>query len=119
MITIKFYMDNRGGIHLALRGHAGAAPKGQDLICAACTTLAYTAGQAVHSMNAQGKLAKPPRINIREGRAAIVATPKEETAAELLTAFRTVQCGAQVLAHNYPRYVRLEQLHIDTSGSST
>ena len=111
MIEIKFYTDTRGGIHMTLRGHAGAAPKGEDLVCAACTTLAYTAGQAAQDLKAQGKLTKPPKIKICKGAATIVATPKEGAVTEVLTMFRTVQCGAQVLAHNYPRYVRLQMLH--------
>lgn len=111
MIEIKFYSDNRGGIHLTLRGHAGAAPKGEDLICASATTLAYTAAQAVQLMDGQGKLMKKPKIKIRKGRATIIATPKESAVTEALTMFRTVQCGAQVLAHNYPKYVQLKPLH--------
>lgn len=111
MIEIKFYSDRRGGIHLTLRGHAGAAPKGEDLICAACTTLAYTAAQAVKDMYVLDKLIKPPKINIRRGKAKIIATPKEESLAEAMLAFRTVQCGAKVLAHNYPKHVRLETMH--------
>ena len=114
MIEIKFYTDSRGGIHMTLRGHAGAAPKGEDLICAACTTLAYTAGQAIQDLNTQGKLMKPPKIRICKGAAAIVATPKESAVTEALTVFRTVQCGARVLAHNYPQYVRLQMLHTKT-----
>ncbi|MBQ5642277.1 MAG: ribosomal-processing cysteine protease Prp [Bacteroidaceae bacterium] len=111
MIEIKFYSDSRGGIHMTLHGHASAAPKGEDLICAACTTLAYTAAQAVKDMYVLGKLIKSPKIKIRRGKAKIIATPKEESLAEALQVFRTVQCGAKVLAHNYPKYVRLEMMH--------
>ena len=111
MIEIKFYTDIRGGIHLTLRGHAGAAPKGEDLICAACTTQAYTAGQAVQEMDTLEKLMKRPKIRIQKGRATIVATPKENAVAEAMTVFRTVQCGARVLAHNYPKYVQLHTMH--------
>ena len=119
MIEIKFFMDSRGGIHMTLRGHAGTAPKGEDLVCAACTTLAYTAAQAVQDMNTFGKLVKPPKINIRKGRATIIATPKQNAVTEALTAFRTVQCGIRVLAHNYPKHVRLEPLRINNLESST
>jgi uncharacterized protein YsxB (DUF464 family) len=111
MIEIKFYSDSRGGIHLTLHGHSGASPLGEDLICAACTTLAYTAAQAVKEMNAGGQLIKPPKINIKRGKAKIIATPKKESLGEAMAAFHTVQCGAKVLAHNYPKYVRLEMMH--------
>lgn len=119
MIEIKFYMDNRGGIHMTLRGHAGTAPEGEDLVCAACTTLAYTAAQAVQDMNTLGKLMKPPKINIQRGRATIIATPQENAAAETLTVFRTVQCGARVLAHHYPKHVQLKTLCINNLESPT
>jgi uncharacterized protein YsxB (DUF464 family) len=119
MVEIKFFYDNRGGIHLTLRGHAGAAPKGEDMICAACTTLAYTAAQAVQFMKGQGKLAKNPKISIAEGKATIIATPKKDAEAELLMAYWTVQCGAHVLSHNYPKHVRLEPLRINRLDSST
>lgn len=113
MIEIKFYSDSRGGIHLTLRGHAGLAPKGEDLVCASATTLAYTAAQAVQFMDRQGKLAKKPKISIREGRATIIATPTKDAEAELLMVYWTIQCGAHVLAHNYPKHVRLEPLRIN------
>lgn len=119
MIEIKFYYDHRGGIHLTIRGHAGAAPKGEDLICAACTMLAYTAAQAVQFMDQQKKLNQKPKIDIRKGRATVIATPTKDTEAELMMAFWTVQCGAHVLAHNYPRHVRLNPLHINNLESST
>ena len=112
MIEIKFFIDKRGSIHMTLRGHASTAPKGEDLVCAACTTLAYTAAQAVQDMNTLDKLVKPPKINIRKGCATIIATPKEDAVAEALMTFRTVQCGARVLAHNYHKHVRLEPLNI-------
>ena len=119
MIEIKFFVDRCGGIHMTLRGHAGAAPRGEDLVCAACTALAYTAAQAVQDMHTLGKLVRPPKISIRKGRATIIATPEENAVAEALAAFRTVQCGARVLAHNYPKHVRLEQLRINILDSST
>lgn len=108
MVTVKFYTDNRGGIHLTIRGHAGAAAVGNDLICASVTTLAYTAAQAVQFLYEQGKLLKKPKIHIREGSATVIATPKKEAEAETLMVFWVAQCGAHVLSHNYPQYVRLE-----------
>ena len=113
MITAKFYQKpTRGSIHMTLKGHADAAPKGEDLICASATMLAYTVAQAVQFMNEQGKLKKKPKIKIKNGEATIIATPTEEAYAETLHTFWVAQCGVHVLAHNYPQNVKLEHLTV-------
>ncbi len=109
MITAKFWKDEKS-IHMTLRGHAGAAPKGEDLICASATMMAYTIAQVVEFMHKQGKLVKKPKIRISQGRATIIATPTEDGYAECLHTFFVAQCGVQVLAHNYPQYVKLALL---------
>ena len=111
MITAKFYLKpSNGSIHMTLKGHADAAPKGEDLICASATMLAYTVAQAVQFMFEQGKLKKKPKISLKEGSATIVATPNEDDYAEALHTFWVAQCGIHVLAHNYPQNVKLEHL---------
>lgn len=95
---------------MTLKGHSEAAPKGEDLICSAATMLAYTVGQAVQFMYVSDKLKKKPKIRIKDGEATIIATPKEDAYAETLLAFWVAQCGAHVLANNYPENVKLEHL---------
>ena len=113
MITAKFYLKpSNGSIHMTLKGHADAAPKGEDLICASATMLAYTVAQAVQFMFEQGKLKKKPKISLKEGSATIVATPNEDDYAEALHTFWVAQCGIHVLAHNYPQNVKLEHLKV-------
>ena len=61
MITARFYRKpSNGSIHMTLKGHADAAPKGEDLICASATMLAYTVAQAVQFMFENNKLKKKP-----------------------------------------------------------
>lgn len=113
MITAKFYLKpSNGSIHMTLKGHAKAAPYGEDLICASATMLAYTVAQAVQFMHEQGKLKKKPKISLREGSATIIVTPNEEDYAEALHTFWVAQCGINVLAHNYPQNVKLEHLTV-------
>ena len=113
MIQAKFYQKpSTGSIHMTLKGHARAAPEGEDLICASATILAYTVAQAVQFMQEQGKLKKQPKIKIRDGEATIIATPTEEGYAECLHTFWVAQCGVHVLAHNYPQNVKLEHLKV-------
>lgn len=113
MITIRFYTKpGEGSIHMTLKGHSEAAPKGQDLVCAAATMLAYTAAQAVQFLQEQDKLKKKPRISVHDGSAVVIATPKEDAYAEALCAFWVAQCGAHVLARNYPQQVTLEHMTV-------
>ncbi len=113
MIMARFYQKpSNGSIHMTIKGHAQAAPKGEDLICASATMLAYTVAQAVQFMHEQGQLKKKPKIAIKDGEATIIATPKEESYAEALHTFWVAQCGIHVLAHNYPQNVKLEHLTV-------
>lgn len=111
MITARFYQKtSNGSIHMTLKGHAEAAPAGEDLICSAATMLAYTVAQAVQFLHEQGKLKKKPKIHIKDGEATIIATPTEDAYAEVLLTYWVAQCGVHVLAHNYPQNVKLEHL---------
>lgn len=108
MITARFYLKpSQGSIHMTLKGHAGAAPKGEDLICAAATMVAYMAAQAVQFLWQEGKLKKKPKIHITDGEATVIATPTEDGYAEALHTFWVCQCGIHVLCHNYPHGVEL------------
>lgn len=116
MIEARFYQKpEKGSIHMTLKGHAAAAPKGEDLICASATMLVYTLAQAVQFLAEQGKLTIPPKIEIAEGNARIIATPNADGYADVLYAFWFAQCGIHVLAHNYPRHVRLDHFR-DVKG---
>lgn len=113
MVKIHFWQEpDKGSIHLKVQGHAGLAPRGEDLVCASATMLVYTVAQALVFMHEQGQLEEKPRIKIREGKAVVVAKPKEAYFAEVLHTFWVAQCGAHVLACNYPEAVSLNHLKV-------
>ena len=113
MITVRFYQKpSNGSIHMTMKGHANAAPKGEDLVCASATMLAYTVAQAVKFLDEQGMLKKKPKISLKEGSATIIATPTEDGYAPVLHTFWVAQCGIHVLQHNYPQNVQLEHLKV-------
>ena len=113
MIEVKFWKNKeRGTVHMTMKGHAGTAPKGEDLVCAAATMLAYTLAQTMQFYSETQKLARKPNIRLEDGNAYVVVTPKEEDYAEVLHSFWVVQCGIHVLAHNYPEAVRLGHLTV-------
>jgi len=113
MIKIHFWQEkDKGSIHMKVKGHADTAPKGADLVCASATMLVYTVAQALVFMYEQGQLEKKPHIKIREGKAVVAATPKEDFFAEALHTFWVAQCGAHTLARNYPEAVSLNHLTV-------
>lgn len=108
MIDMKFFRQpSDGSIHLEFRGHAATAPKGEDLVCAAATMVAYTAAQAVQFLYEQGKLKSQPKICLEDGFASVIAIPKKETTAETMLVYWVAQSGAYVLRCNYPHSVEL------------
>lgn len=112
MVKISFWRDEScGAICMKVHGHANTAPKGADLVCASATMLVYTVAQAIRFMHEQGQT-EPPRIKIREGKAKVSVVPKEDYYAEVLHTFWVAQCGAHVLARNYPDNVSLNHLKV-------
>ena len=113
MVKVHFWRDpDKNSICMKVSGHAGTAPKGQDLVCASATMLVYTVAQAMTFMHEQGQLAEKPRIKIREGKASVSVVPKDDYYAEALHTFWVAQCGAHVLSKNYPEAVSLNHLMV-------
>jgi uncharacterized protein YsxB (DUF464 family) len=111
MVKIHFWQEQeKGTIHMKVKGHANTAPYGEDLVCSAATMLVYTVAQAASFMHEQGQLEEKPRVMIRDGKSILVVKPKEEFFAEALHTFWVAQCGAHVLAKNYPDHVALNHL---------
>ena len=108
MIQATFESDAATGIlSLTVTGHAGAAEKGQDIVCASASILTYTVAQIAQFMYKQKQLKKRPRIKIESGDAHVVVKPKDDFYAEAMHTFFVAQVGYSLLAHNYPDYVGL------------
>ena len=111
MIHTVFYQKD-GTVCMQMQGHAKTAPKGEDLVCAAATTLAYTLAQAVQFLYEQGRLEAQPKIQIEDGYAFVSASPNGDSLAETLMVFWVSQVGAYVLEHNYPQAVCLMPMEV-------
>lgn len=108
MIKATFHCDNESGtLSLIVKGHAGAAAAGQDLVCASASILVYTAAQVAQLMYRQRKLKNRPRIRLDGGNARIVVRPKCGYFHEAIHSFSVVQVGFSLLAANYPDFVGL------------
>jgi uncharacterized protein YsxB (DUF464 family) len=108
LITATFTADKESGsIILRLTGHAGAAQKGHDVVCAGASMLAYTLAQVLTFMYEESSLHKRPHLKLDEGDTLIVAKPVTGRYNECLHAFYVIQVGYALLAKSYPQFVEL------------
>lgn len=110
MIVARFSMnEEKRVVTLRVKGHAGLAEKGKDIICSSATILAYTLAQNIKGADARGLLMYAPKLTLRDGNSIIRCRAKDDEAyTELLHTYLVVQTGYQLLAHNYPQYVAVE-----------
>lgn len=107
MISIKFEKTDKNTLVFTCEGHARQAKKGQDIVCASASILAYTLAQSIIFLQNKGKFKGKPRVMLKDGNAHISCRPKKDDFAEVLHTFFVVQVGYSLLAHNYPQYVDL------------
>ena len=108
MIKCKLCETETGSISLSIKGHAGAAETGKDIICASASILVYTAAQLVEGYGKSNMLNSKPILIIKKGRATVTCSPKKRYYDEVKHSFYVVQAGLSLLAYNYPQYITLE-----------
>ena len=80
------------------QGHAGAAQKGEDLVCAAVSALVLTLSEAL-----AGADARMSRCELNSGDALIQFRLSKRTRPIL----KTVLCGLDLLARAYPNHIEI------------
>lgn len=108
MLNATFSFDKEG-ISFSVKGHAGAAPKGFDLICASASMLAYTAARFIRKMEAEGKLLEKPEILLKEGDSRIFLKPKVQNASECIEGLKVIEGGFELLSTSFPKYVSINK----------
>lgn len=93
-----------GFCRLTAAGHAGAAPKGQDIVCAAVSALVQTLAAWVTEDPGQRLCQK--RVELEEGRTTVEASAKGENMKALLERFDLVGEGLALIAEGYPDFVQ-------------
>lgn len=90
---------------LTVEGHAGAGAKGRDLVCAAASALAFTAAACAED----GREKFLPAVCRGEGRLRVACRPGRRHAAACRRMLDTVFTGFELLANQYPDFVRAEK----------
>lgn len=97
VIDIRY---DRGKRRVHIEGHARYAGNGRDIVCSAVSVLAYTLARAAEKYGA-------PETSLRlHGGFADIECPSGGDGAAAAAAFDAVCGGFELMAENYPEYVR-------------
>jgi uncharacterized protein YsxB (DUF464 family) len=105
---LKATFTEKGKIlSLQLKGHAGYAEVGKDIICSSASILAYTVAQFVMEAENKGDLVSHAEIRLDSGDTVISCEPTEDAMSSIQSVYSFAKMGYALLAHNYPQYVQL------------
>lgn len=104
MIEVHF---DREAEKLTVRGHAGSAEQGKDLVCAGASMLVFTLADTLKALENESFR---PRITLEPGYAVFDAKAENgETMFAAIAAMFTVCCGFRRLAAEDPQFVRFTE----------
>ena len=95
-------------LRLEMEGHAGAAPAGEDLVCAAASMLWLTLRENLSGERAVREL-QPVFIEGDGRRCAECYPADEESEGWARAIFRVIGTGLRLLAESFPQYVSFEE----------
>lgn len=97
--------DRELTVRLCVRGHAGYAPAGRDIVCSAVSILACTAAALALSYKDEGAEAY---VSMEDGDAAVeIAWEDPADYERCQEQMRAVEVGYRLLAKRYPEYVTM------------
>ena len=96
MIKVKFTKEGKK-LSLRLEGHAEYAEHGKDIVCASASILAYTLASFVNDV-------ENSTVDLTSGNTIIECETSDEA---VVSAYVHAKRGYELLAFNYPQYVRL------------
>ena len=106
MIKARLSQDGRA-FCLELEGHAKHSRPGEDLVCAAVSTLAFALDGYMDKLDREGLLIKRASTVLEKGRAKMEALPEARSRERLEGAFELAGCFLSLLEENYPENINL------------
>lgn len=103
MITVKF---NPKTYTLDVTGHAEHGKKGEDIVCAAISTLFYTLAESLYA--SKHMLAEDMAFSDEDGYGHLSCKPKAEYEANVSLIYWTILNGFDIVAKNYEKNVILK-----------
>ena len=108
MIQVTF-TEKGNRLSLTLKGHAGYAEVGKDIVCASASILAYTVAQFVMEAENNGDIASSAEISLDSGDTVISCEPTEDAMSSIQSVYSFAKMGYALLAHNYPHCVQFNE----------
>ena len=116
MTTVSFLRDARGLCGIRVSGHAGYAPAGEDIVCAAASVLITTCANALESVAGirpnVSHSERPVMIQVDSSRPVRIGvalpgglSPASEHDARII--LRTAEQGFLDIAAQYPSYLQI------------
>lgn len=104
-----FYQDKQRIAQFRISGHAGYAPAGQDIVCAAVSFLATTVINSIEQLT--GKVGV---IECEDGFLSyqLPTEMSEEEMATAQVALQMLAIGLKDLKTEYPKYISIQKLNI-------
>ena len=102
MINVKFYPKT---FTLDITGHAEHGKKGEDIVCAAISTLFYTLGETLYE--SRKMMAEDIVFSDECGNGHLSCKPKAEFVANVSLIYWTILTGFELVAKNYKKNVKL------------
>ena len=102
MITVKF---NPETYTLDVTGHAEHGKKGEDIVCAAISTLFYTLADALYE--AKDMLSEDIVFSDEDGNGHLSCKPKAEFEANISLIYWTILKGFELVSKNYEKNVEM------------
>lgn len=99
-------------LDLVVEGHAGKAAKGEDLVCAAVSTLTMTLEQ---TLKVQGDIVSFVLKNKDKARFHAYISDNSPLRAQAMVIFETIATGLLALAEEFPEYVKFDIQQEDES----
>ena len=106
MVRISFEQRN-SKLTLKIKGHAGQAEKGNDIVCASCSILAYIVAQFVREAEYKRNLKSTPEIKLESGDTVISCEPTDNILYEMQNMYLFAEKGYILLSNSFPQYVEL------------
>ena len=100
MITVKF---NPETYTLDVTGHAEHGKKGEDIVCAAISTLFYTLADALYEV--KDMLSEDIVFSDEDGNGHLSCKPKPEFEANVSLIYWTILKGFELVSKNYEKNV--------------
>ena len=105
MTKVSMYWQK---LRIEIEGHAGYAEKGNDIVCAAESMLAYALAGVLEDAQQRGRTGFRHREG--DGRMVLSADPNMGSSQEIKAYFRMAVMGFRMLREQYPQHIEIREV---------